>query len=180
MSDRIFHIEIDFSYSLADIIESLNGADSLDLSDQSLEMLPNFKFGWITSESDVKPDCAIIISELLCFNLKAKSVFQHFSWPLRLVDIEIGTDKFAVVPSIPILKGCLNFRKSKITRFSDGDIMEVTSPVMLPNEYPCLFRIEEMPSAIFCNDDFKTALNANSLTGLSFEETPMKSKSWFY
>lgn len=179
MNDRIFQIKSDFSYSYADIIESRNGADSLELSDQSLEMLPNFKFGWITSESDVKPDCAIIISELLCFNLKAESIFQQILRLSNLVYIEIGTDKFVVVPSISVLKGCLNIKKSKITRFSNGDIMEVSSPVLLPDEYSCLFRIEEMPSSIFCNGEFKCVIDANSLTGLSFEETPIKSKSWF-
>jgi len=179
MKTKIFQVKSDFSYSYADIIESLNGADSLELSDQSLEMLPNFKFGWITIESEVKPDFAIILSEILCFGLKAKSLIQQIPWIPQLVDIEIGTDKFFVVPSIPIIKDCLNFKKSKIKRFSNEDIMEVSSPALLPKEYPCLFRIEEMPSSLFCTDEFKCVIETNSLTGLSFEEVLIKSKSWF-
>jgi len=80
---------------------------------------------------------------------------------------------------VEYLDNCLNIKKSKIKRFSNGDVMEVTLPVLLPREYPILFRITEMPSVFFCTNVFKEFIENNSITGVIFEECPVKSKSWF-
>lgn len=49
----------------------------------------------------------------------------------------------------------------------------------LPGNYPILFKVDDMPSAFFCNQEFKDYVKANSYTGLRFKECVIKSKSWF-
>ena len=176
MSSQVFIMKFDFRYAYADITESLNGADSLDLSADNSEMFRNFKFGWLTTESTQIPTCAIIISELFCID-KDKCVGIPFDF--SLAPITIGRTPYMVLTNVEYLDNCLNIKKSKIKRFSNGDIMEVTSPVLLPKEYPILFRIPEMPSVFFCTSIFKEFIENNSITGVIFEECPVKSKSWF-
>ena len=98
---------------------------------------------------------------------------------LALHPIKVGTDDYILFSSIPILSDHLNLKKSKITRFSNGDIMEIPTPVFLPSDYPILFKVEEMPSAYFCTQEFKDLIDGRSYTGLLFEVRKIKSKSWF-
>lgn len=78
-----------------------------------------------------------------------------------------------------MVKDALNLKKSKVTRFSDGEIMTVDEPVFLPKEYPLLFKIEEQSGAYYCTEEFKDYVQSNKYTGLLFTECKIKSKSWF-
>ena len=71
-------------------------------------------------------------------------------------------------------------KKSRITRFSNGDIMEISSPVLLPNDYAPLFRVMEMSSSYFCTDIFKNIVEENKLTGLLFEEIRVKPTKFLF
>lgn len=176
MCCHVYIIKSDYRYAHADIMESLNGADSLDLSADNPEMFHNFKFGWLTAESTRIPTCAIINAEMLCID---QDKCSEIPFDLSLAPITIGRIPYMVLTNVDVLENSLNIKKSKLKRFSNGDIMEVTSPVLLPKDYPKIFRIPEMPSSYFCTDVFKEFIENNSISGLIFEECLVKSKSWF-
>ncbi|MCC8039105.1 MAG: hypothetical protein LIP02_13385 [Bacteroidales bacterium] len=176
---KIYLIKKDYSFASADIVESLNGADSLDLSVENLEILPDFRFGWLTNESNLLPDFTILNSDLLVCDARGQAIVARMLPTAIFSEIKIGEVTFYVCSHIPVLTGCLNMKKSNVKRFSNGDIMEVSSPVFLPNEYPNLFTIEEMPSAYFCTEAFKDEVVKERASGLLFEECPVKAKSWF-
>lgn len=176
---EIYQLSFDYSYALADVVESLNGADSLELCAERPELMDKFRYGWITNESTKIPDFVIVMSNMLgCRAEISKDVKNLFS-SLVLNPITVGTDHYVLFSDIATLSGCLNLKKSKITRFSNGDIMEVSTPVFLPGSYPFLFKVKEISSAYFCTQEFKYLVDFHSYTGLIFEECKIKSKSWF-
>ena len=176
---EIYQLSFDYSYALADVVESLNGADSLELCAERPELMDRFRYGWITNESTKIPDFVIVMSNMLgCRAEISKDVKNLFS-SLVLNPITVGTDNYVLFSDIVPLSDCLNLKKSKITRFSNGDIMDVPIPVFLPGSYPILFKVKEMPSTYFCTQEFKDLIDAHSYTGLIFEERKIKSKSWF-
>lgn len=176
---NIYKINFDYNYAFADIVESRNGADSLELSIDNLEMLKDFRYDWLMDESDVIPDFVIIISELLGCSEEISHLITEICPNIVLHPILIGSKKFNIQSNIPVYQNRLNLKKSKITRFSNGDIMEISNPVLLPGEYCPLFRMEEIPSTYFCTEEFKNMVESNNLSGLKFEECKVKSKSWF-
>lgn len=176
---EIYQLSFDYSYALADIVESLNGADSLELCAERPDMIGKFKYGWLTNESTLIPDLVIIISNMLGCKVEISKEVSNLFPSLALNPIKIGTDDYVLFSNIPILSDHLNLKKSKITRFSNGDIMEIPAPVFLPSNYPILFKIEEMPSTYFCTQEFKDLIDGHSYTGLLFEVRKIKSKSWF-
>lgn len=176
---NIYKISFDYKYAFADIVESKNGADSLELSIDNLDMLSDFRYDWLTTESDKIPNFVIIISELFGCSEEISHLITKLCPNIILHPIVIGRKVFCINSNIPVYKDRLNLKKSKVTRFSNGDIMEVSKPVLLPGEYCPLFRLEEIQSSYFCTDDFTKMVESNNLLGLKFEECQIKSKSWF-
>lgn len=176
---EIYQLSFDYSYALADVVESLDGADSLELCTERPELMDKFRYGWLTNESTKIPDFVIIMSNMLgCrteISNEVKNLFSHLS----LNPITVGIDNYVLFSEITTLSDCLNLKKSKITRFSNGDIMDVSTPVFLPSIYPILFKVKEMPSTYFCTQEFKNLIDAHLYTGLIFEGRKIKSKSWF-
>ena len=176
---EIYQLSFDYSYALADVIESPNGADSLELCAEKPELMDKFRYGWLANESTKIPDFIIITSNMVgCRTEISNEVKKSFSH-LVLNPIMVGTDNYVLFSEITTLSDCLNLKKSKITKFSNGDIMDVPTPVFLPSSYPILFKVKEMPSTYFCTQEFKNLIDAHLYTGLIFEGRKIKSKSWF-
>lgn len=176
---KIYQLSFNYSYALADVVKSLHGEDSLKLCVERPELINKFKYGWITNESTGIPDFILIMSSMLgCKAEISKDIKDSFP-DLTLNPIMVGTDKYVLFSNIAVLSDCLNLKKSKITRFSNGDIMEIQSPVFLPGNYPFLFQVKEIPSTFFCTQEFKDLTDSHSYTGLLYEEHKIKSKSWF-
>lgn len=177
----IYQLSFDYSYALADVVESPNGKNSLGLCAERPELMDKFKYEWFTNESTKIPDFVIIMSTMLGCKVEisneVKNLFSNLV--LNPIPIKIGTEDYALFSNIPILSDHLNLKKSKITRFSNGDIMEILTPVFLPGTYPILFKVEEMPSTYFCTQELKDLIDGHSYTGLLFEVCKIKSKSWF-
>ncbi len=178
---EIYQISFDYSYALADVVESLNGADSLELCAERPELMDKFRYGWLTNESTKIPDFVIIMSTMLGCKVEIfkdiKNLFSNLV--ITPIPIKVGTDDYVLFSNIPILSDHLNLKKSKITRFSNGDIMEIPTPVFLLGNYPSLFKVKEMPSTYFCTQESKSLIDGRSYTGLLFEVRKIKSKSWF-
>lgn len=176
---KLFKISIDYSYALADIAESYNGADSIFLTSETSELFKKFRYDWITEDSTFTPDIAIIMSELFCVDEKAFTELKPYLLNLIPTAIIIGQETFYSLSNIPVLKDSLNLKSSKIKYFSTGDIMEVAKPVFNERNYPSLFKIEEVTASFFCTEDLMIAIIDNNLKGIIFEECKIKSKSWF-
>ncbi|MDE6091187.1 MAG: hypothetical protein K2G41_10870 [Duncaniella sp.] len=175
---KLFKISTDYNYALADIAESYDATDSLILTSETTELLKNFRYDWITEDSTLIPNIAIIMSELFCLDEKAVTELRPYLSDLILSAILIRKDTFYSLSNIPILKGSLNLKSSKIKYFSTGDIMDVTKPVFNEQNYPSLFKTEELIGSFFCSEDLMNTITANNLTGILFEECKVKSKFW--
>lgn len=176
---ELFKLLFNFDYALADIVESYNDTNSLDVNSETPELLENFRYDWVTEDSTLIPDIAIIMSELFCIDDKALIVLNPYIDDLVQTSISIGKELFYSISNIPVLKDSLNLKLSKIKYFSTGDIMEVGKPVFNERNYPNLFKTAEIPGSFFCSEDLMKAVIDNNLTGITFEECKVKSKSWF-
>ena len=176
---KIYQLSFDYSYALADIVESFNGADSLELCAEKPDLMNKFRYRWLTDESTKIPDFVLIMSNILGCKAEISTDVRNLIPSLTLNPIKVETDNYVLFSNIAVLSDCLNLKKSKVTRFSNGNIMEIPSPVFLPSNYPLLFKVEEIPSAYFCTQEFKDSIDTHSYTGLLYEERKIKSKSWF-
>lgn len=177
--NKIYQISFDYAFALADVKESLHGADSIELSSESAQLIKKFRYDWVTDESDTIPDFCVIMSELLGCKTTITDNTKALLSTIKTVNIKIGSLDYAIFIDVPTQKSALNLKKSKISRFSDGEIMSIDEPVFLPNEYPLLFKIEEQSGIYYCTEEFKSYIEGNQFTGLKFMECKVKSKSWF-
>lgn len=176
---KLFKISTNFKYALADITESYNGADSLSITSETPEALKNFQYSWLTQDSTIIPNIAIIMSELFCLDDIALEALKTSIPDLIQTPMLIGEERFFSLSNIPILKGSMNLKSSKIKYFSTGDIMEIIEPIFNKGDYPNFFKCEEVIGSFFCSEDFMNIVIDNNLTGIVFEECKVKSKSWF-
>lgn len=176
---NIYQIDFDYTFALADIRASVDGADSMEFSQERPELIDKFKYDWVTTDSELIPDFVVIMSELLGCTTGLKSKVEKLSQSFKFHDLKVGDLDYTALINIPTLQNCINLKKSKVVKLSNGDIMEITNPVFLPRDYPILFKVEDMPSVFFCSQEFKDFVEANSYTGLRFKECVIKSRSWF-
>ena len=62
---NIYQIDFDYTFALADIRASVDGADSMEFSQERPELIDKFKYDWVTTDSELIPDFVVIMSELL-------------------------------------------------------------------------------------------------------------------
>ena len=49
---NIYQIDFDYTFALADIRASVDGADSMEFSQERLELIDKFKYDWVTTDSE--------------------------------------------------------------------------------------------------------------------------------
>ena len=176
---QIYQIDFNYAFALADVVTSKPGADSLELSSDRPELFDDFGYDWLTDESKAIPDFILIMHAILGCKQSLYQDLTNILDGLGTHPIKVGKDDYLLFSDIPVISKCLNLKKSKISYFSDGDIMDIKEPVFLPGDYPNLFQVKQMPSTFFCNQLFKNEIDTRSLVGLLFNKIVMKSKSWF-
>ena len=62
---NIYQIDFDYTFALADIRAAVDGADSMEFSQERPELIDKFKYDWVTTDSELIPDFVVIMSELL-------------------------------------------------------------------------------------------------------------------
>lgn len=179
MNRQVYQITSDYSYAFVDVTKQKGEASSLDLSDDTPELIPEFDYGWITVESEEFPDLILIMSKLLGIDAKVYPVLAPFVSELGVIELNFSVDQFKILTNIPCLEGVLNIQRSRVTRFSTGDIMSIESPVFLPGDYPPIFKIGEMPTSFFCSEALFNVIQAKGLKGWNFAICPVKKKGWF-
>lgn len=178
MNTKIYKILLDYQFAIIDVAEE--ELDSLFSFDEGSVDLEKYHLNWLTNESSEIPNISIIIAEFICCNSKAKTSIEGHEDSLAFTPLRIGESVFYSISQIPVLKERINLRASKVKRFSDGDIMEITSPVFNEGDYPFLFKTDLTDGTFFCTEKFKHIIDNNGLTGLIFEECKVKSKSWLF
>lgn len=179
MSSNIYQIGFDFSYALADIAKQKSNICSIELFDNTPELFDQFEYEWNTEESTQIPNLILIMSKLLGVSSEYYSTIAHVVSPIKTKLVDIGGKSYNIFTEVRMIKSALNLRKSKLTRFSTGDILSVDSPVFLPQNYPPLFKIEEAPTTFFCSELLYDEIIANKLQGWKFKACPIKDDSWF-
>lgn len=176
---KLYKVSCNYKYAFGDITETYDGTDFISLSSETIDLLNKFRFDWQTNDSSIIPDITIIVSELLCFDEKAIKILLSLLNGVKFNPILIGDKNFNSLSNIHVLKNVLDLKSSKVKYFSTGDIMEITLPIFKKQKYPNLFRIDEIGGYFFCTEEFKRLIDINNLTGISFEECQVKSKSLF-
>lgn len=176
---NIYQIGFDFTYALADVSEQRGLANSLDLYDDTPELIRAFEYKWVTEDAIRLPKLILIMSKLLGISADSYPKIKSAVHGLETVDIDIQGERYKIFVDLPVVKNGLNLHKSKITRFSTGDIMHIDSPVFLPMDYPPLFKIAEESAIFFCSSELYNEIVSNKLSGWLFHSCPIKSKSWF-
>ncbi|MDE7347318.1 MAG: hypothetical protein K2N48_11360 [Muribaculaceae bacterium] len=176
---NLYKIYLNYKFAISDVEKYDGNVDYLSLNSETTSILKSFEFGWQTVESSVIPDITIIMSKLFCIDKKAANTLLSYLNGIVLTPISIGNKIFNSLSHIPILNRALDMKSSKVKYFSTGDIMEITRPVFKKQEYPNLFKIDEISGTFFCTHELKNIVEINNLTGISFEECKVKQKSWF-
>ena len=177
---KIFKLNFNYSYAFADIVNNPNNVDLDDFFSESQPVLNELQYDWISNQSSIIPDIAIIRFNVLCCNPKALATFKPLLKDTTCSKILIGNKEYYAFVHLSQEDNKLNIKKSKIEYYSTGDIRDVIEPTFLPGDYNCLFQIPQLPFTIFCSETFKNAVDDNHLTGLIFEECKVKSKSWLF
>ena len=175
----IYHINLNFDYAVGNIVKEESNASFLELNSESISLLKAFKFDWNTEDSSAIPNLTLIMSELFCCDIVASELLKDIMGTIQFNNLFIGDNQFFSISNIPIKKNAINLKASKVKYFSTGDIMEIEKWVFNQDEYPPIFKAEEMPGVFFCTEIFKDTIEKNHLTGLIFTECKIKSKSWF-
>ena len=177
---KLYKVSCNYKYAFGDISVTYDSTtDFLSLNSETIDLLNKFGFDWQTNDSSIIPDVTIIVSELICLDEKAFNILRSLLTGIKFNPILIGKDDFKSLSNIPVLKNVLDLKHSKVKYFSTGDIMQISQPVFKTQDYPNLFKIEEIGGYFFCSEEFKRTIDFNNLKGISFEECRVKSKSWF-
>ena len=93
---KVYKISKDYRFAIADIVECKNGFDSLDLSPDTPELLNNFKYDWLTDESDIHPDFVYISLSLIGGSNNVSKIIQQVCHDIRLNPIKVGNNNIDV------------------------------------------------------------------------------------
>ena len=97
---KLYQLAFDYDYALADIIESLNGTDSLELSSDNSAMIKDFKYGWITTDSDQIPAFVLINMDLLGCKANISQIVCNLIPELERHPIKIADDDYVLFSNI--------------------------------------------------------------------------------
>lgn len=100
----VYQVDFDYTFALADISASIDGADSMDFSQERPALIDKFKYDWVTEDSELIPDFVIIMSELLGCKAELKSKMEEIPQPLKFHDLKVGGKDYTTFINIPILR----------------------------------------------------------------------------
>lgn len=118
-------------------------------------------------------DCPFIIGSVPVFPYSIIDVLTPLLKGLNIQKILIKVEncQFVILNTLEIVDGVLDDRKSKLTRFQDGRIMDVEKYVLKSQKnYPSMFKLKEIPIFTFVSEELYNTINKLGLSGISFEE----------
>ena len=112
---NIYQIDFDYTFALADIRASVDGADSMEFSQERPELIDKFKYDWVTTDSELIPDFVVIMSELLGCKTGLKSKVEELSQSFKFHDLKIGDRNYTAFINIGNTPACI-YSSLHITR----------------------------------------------------------------
>ena len=101
MSKYIYQISFDFSYAFADILKQKGDVSSLDVFDDTPELIQEFDYDWVIKDSDIIPDLILIMSKLPGVETNVYQMMEPFLPGIDTVEIALSNRKFKILTNIP-------------------------------------------------------------------------------
>lgn len=118
-------------------------------------------------------DCPFIIGSIPVFPYSVLDILKPFfvGQKIQIIPIRVEDCQYAIVNTTEVLDGVLNEKKSKLTRFQNGRIMDVEDYVLKPqNKIHNIFKLSQFPVFSFISEELYNAIKKLNLTGITFEE----------
>ena len=140
---------------------------------ENTKEVSSYPYTWEKDEQKEICDCPFIIGSIPVFNQPAFNILSAKLSPndIQVIPINVDHSPYYIVNAIHKISGILNKKKSHISYFSDGRIMDIEKYVFsnIPN-IPSLFKIEELPIYTFVNEDIASTLEKRNITGVCVEQ----------
>lgn len=141
--------------------------------------ISKFNYTWnINDESLSICDCPFIIGSIPVFNLMAynKLLMYLNKENTQIIPINVDGVPYFVVNATVLIDDILNSRKSKISYFSDGRIMDIEKYVFNKRkDIPNVFKISQYQTYTFVSDRIASVINSNMMTGIVLEKCKFSS-----
>lgn len=118
-------------------------------------------------------DCPFIIGSVPVFPYSVLDILKPLfvGQKIQIIPIRVEDGQYAIVNTTEVLDGVLNEKKSKLTRFQDGRIMDVEKYILKPLKYCSnMFKLREFPVFTFISETLYNTIHKLGLSGIVFEE----------
>lgn len=163
------------AYAESPLMRIIGEEDWGDLTD-----IENYSYHWEASDKEVS-DAPFLIGAIPIFRTEVILRMGN-SFPASLVGqvpIKVEGEDYTILKARSYVSNILNEKKSKLSRFSDGRIMDVERYVFKPTDnVPSFFKISQYPLFTFVTGEVAGDLMKAGITGLVLEECRVK-KTWF-
>lgn len=145
-----------------------------------IKEIENYPYQWDDEQKEIC-DAPFLIGAIPIFKTDAlKRIGMILLDSLvTLIPIRVGDIEYTILKANEYEKNILNEKKSTISRFSDGRIMDIEKYVFIPfDNAPEVFKVASYPLFTFVTEKLASKLTEANLTGLAMEKCKIK-KSWF-
>lgn len=175
---RMFSSNNDFKsiqYGQTPLMKIIGEEDWENVSD-----IERYSFHWSEGDKEVS-DAPFLIGAIPIFR---SETLDHagIKFPKNYVKeiiINVEGIEYVIVKATQIVTDLLDEKRSVISRYSDGRIMDVERYVFKKNDnVPPIFKLKQYPLFTFVTDVLGDKLNAAAISGLILEKCKI-SKPWF-
>ena len=133
----------------------------------------DYQYTWNENDDNKNVcDCPFIIGSIPVFSELAYNKISMFldNTNSQVIPITVNEKKYFIVNATILIDDILNEKKSKISYFSDGRIMDVEKYVLSNKKYtPNIFKLSQFHTYTFVSEKIADAINAG-FTGIEFEK----------
>lgn len=140
----------------------------------NIEEVSSFSYKWENDE-EIKNicDCPFIIGSIPVFSESAFSLLSSKlqSNDAQIIPIKVENLRYYIINANHQITGLLNKKKSHISYFSDGRIMDIEKYVFHnKHNISPIFKITEFPTYTFINENIASILMKANITGIAVEQ----------
>ena len=175
---RMFSSSNDFrsiQYAQTPLMKIIGEEDWENVND-----IEHYSFHWSEDNKEVS-DAPFLIGAIPIFRSEALTQ-AGIIFPddfVEEVTIKVEGTEYVIVKATQIVTDLLDEKRSKISRFSNGRIMDIERYVFKKNnKVPPIFKLKQYPLFTFVTDALGDKLNAAAISGLKLEKCKII-KPWF-
>lgn len=149
--------------------------DNIDVNlvwKNSLE-LQSFPFKWEVEDKEQISDCPFITGSIPVFSKFAFNVLKPFinEEEVQVIPIHIENLQYFIFNVTMLLNNILNVNKSRISYFTNGEIMDIDNYVFNNlSKIPPFFKISQLDTYTFITGNVADIISKSNLTGIEMEE----------